>query len=117
MRLGVRGDLFENRRQPKTRAPLPGARRKRRVQHHPRNVESTWARVAGDRVRTESLVAPLCQLSERHAVLHAAGYVDDVRACTRRAGVQLLQDLSLIHISEPTRLLSISYAVFCLKKK
>ena len=28
-----------------------------------------------------------------------------------------MQDLSLIHISEPTRLLSISYAVFCLKKK
>ena len=28
-----------------------------------------------------------------------------------------IQDLSLIHISEPTRLLSISYAVFCLKKK
>src|SRR5674536_402184 len=28
-----------------------------------------------------------------------------------------IQSLSLIHISEPTRLLSISYAVFCLKKK
>eukprot|EP00658_Telonema_sp_P-2_P045430 TRINITY_DN3338_c0_g1_i3.p1 TRINITY_DN3338_c0_g1~~TRINITY_DN3338_c0_g1_i3.p1 ORF type:complete len:429 (-),score=127.40 TRINITY_DN3338_c0_g1_i3:36-1322(-) len=28
-----------------------------------------------------------------------------------------VEDLSLIHISEPTRLLSISYAVFCLKKK
>mgnify|MGYP002684580474 CR=1 FL=1 len=28
-----------------------------------------------------------------------------------------IQGLSLIHISEPTRLLSISYAVFCLKKK
>ena len=28
-----------------------------------------------------------------------------------------LVNLSLIHISEPTRLLSISYAVFCLKKK
>src|SRR5678816_3358618 len=28
-----------------------------------------------------------------------------------------LHVLSLIHISEPTRLLSISYAVFCLKKK
>ncbi|KQI10892.1 hypothetical protein K777_09700, partial [Campylobacter coli CVM 41970] len=28
-----------------------------------------------------------------------------------------VMDLSLIHISEPTRLLSISYAVFCLKKK
>ena len=26
-----------------------------------------------------------------------------------------LMNLSLIHISEPTRLLSISYAVFCLK--
>src|SRR5678816_3070711 len=30
---------------------------------------------------------------------------------------QLVMLLSLIHISEPTRLLSISYAVFCLKKK
>ena len=29
----------------------------------------------------------------------------------------LIRKLSLIHISEPTRLLSISYAVFCLKKK
>ena len=28
-----------------------------------------------------------------------------------------VQDLSLIHISEPTRLGMISYAVFCLKKK
>src|SRR5678816_164344 len=28
-----------------------------------------------------------------------------------------MEYLSLIHISEPTRLLSISYAVFCLKKK
>ena len=27
-----------------------------------------------------------------------------------------MYNLSLIHISEPTRLLSISYAVFCLKK-
>src|SRR5450756_840453 len=30
---------------------------------------------------------------------------------------QPYQDLSLIHISEPTRLGMISYAVFCLKKK
>ena len=30
---------------------------------------------------------------------------------------QYIYNLSLIHISEPTRLLSISYAVFCLKKK
>src|SRR5678815_5885668 len=31
--------------------------------------------------------------------------------------IELEDKLSLIHISEPTRLLSISYAVFCLKKK
>ena len=36
----------------------------------------------------------------------------------REIGIQWqATDLSLIHISEPTRLLSISYAVFCLKKK
>eukprot|EP00658_Telonema_sp_P-2_P020726 TRINITY_DN18217_c0_g1_i2.p1 TRINITY_DN18217_c0_g1~~TRINITY_DN18217_c0_g1_i2.p1 ORF type:complete len:422 (-),score=137.75 TRINITY_DN18217_c0_g1_i2:2-1267(-) len=34
-----------------------------------------------------------------------------------RKQMATVQDLSLIHISEPTRLLSISYAVFCLKKK
>src|SRR5665647_1059903 len=32
-------------------------------------------------------------------------------------GARLLDDLSLIHISEPTRRTPISYAVFCLKKK
>eukprot|EP00658_Telonema_sp_P-2_P001419 TRINITY_DN1052_c0_g1_i8.p1 TRINITY_DN1052_c0_g1~~TRINITY_DN1052_c0_g1_i8.p1 ORF type:complete len:143 (-),score=21.44 TRINITY_DN1052_c0_g1_i8:64-492(-) len=32
-------------------------------------------------------------------------------------GHEACLELSLIHISEPTRLLSISYAVFCLKKK
>src|SRR5678815_3807535 len=31
--------------------------------------------------------------------------------------INAILTLSLIHISEPTRLLSISYAVFCLKKK
>src|SRR5678815_3800298 len=35
---------------------------------------------------------------------------------SRKSGLTLY-NLSLIHISEPTRLLSISYAVFCLKKK
>src|SRR5678815_3016891 len=33
------------------------------------------------------------------------------------AQLEDVSTLSLIHISEPTRLLSISYAVFCLKKK
>src|SRR5678815_3442115 len=34
----------------------------------------------------------------------------------RRTTYGTVRFLSLIHISEPTRLLSISYAVFCLKK-
>eukprot|EP00658_Telonema_sp_P-2_P044463 TRINITY_DN32364_c0_g1_i1.p1 TRINITY_DN32364_c0_g1~~TRINITY_DN32364_c0_g1_i1.p1 ORF type:complete len:176 (-),score=35.28 TRINITY_DN32364_c0_g1_i1:44-571(-) len=54
------------------------------------------------------------------------GAVDVLMLCqglpfplTRSAGshASLVDGLSLIHISEPTRLLSISYAVFCLKKK
>ena len=32
-------------------------------------------------------------------------------------GIQRYENLSLIHISEPTRRTPISYAVFCLKKK
>src|SRR5674536_395171 len=47
---------------------------------------------------------------ERHRV-HRVGVAGQRRA--ELAG----SSLSLIHISEPTRLLSISYAVFCLKKK
>src|SRR5450756_430621 len=42
-------------------------------------------------------------------------YCDEVRA--RFPGKPLFLYLSLIHISEPTRLGMISYAVFCLKKK
>src|SRR5674536_376385 len=38
-------------------------------------------------------------------------------AVTTKLARILTRSLSLIHISEPTRLLSISYAVFCLKKK
>eukprot|EP00658_Telonema_sp_P-2_P036424 TRINITY_DN26356_c0_g1_i4.p1 TRINITY_DN26356_c0_g1~~TRINITY_DN26356_c0_g1_i4.p1 ORF type:complete len:127 (+),score=44.04 TRINITY_DN26356_c0_g1_i4:146-526(+) len=37
--------------------------------------------------------------------------------CEFESRKDLYSNLSLIHISEPTRLLSISYAVFCLKKK
>eukprot|EP00658_Telonema_sp_P-2_P068547 TRINITY_DN5747_c0_g1_i7.p2 TRINITY_DN5747_c0_g1~~TRINITY_DN5747_c0_g1_i7.p2 ORF type:complete len:100 (+),score=30.60 TRINITY_DN5747_c0_g1_i7:210-509(+) len=40
-----------------------------------------------------------------------------VRIKLWRTKEAFFQYLSLIHISEPTRLLSISYAVFCLKKK
>src|SRR5678816_470345 len=40
-----------------------------------------------------------------------------LRDALHESGPSPAEALSLIHISEPTRLLSISYAVFCLKKK
>src|SRR5678816_2718525 len=43
--------------------------------------------------------------------------VNNVKALAREAIAAGFYNISLIHISEPTRLLSISYAVFCLKKK
>src|SRR5665254_13456 len=49
---------------------------------------------------------------KRQVVVHRSGRLR--YRCSHNSGVF---DLSLIHISEPTRLLSISYAVFCLKKK
>ena len=42
--------------------------------------------------------------------LDVLGYLDQIPVCTA-------YELSLIHISEPTRQAEISYAVFCLKKK
>src|SRR5678815_2726686 len=49
-----------------------------------------------------TVFVPLGNNPEKNAAIRAFGAV---------------LELSLIHISEPTRLLSISYAVFCLKKK
>src|SRR5678816_3289742 len=50
---------------------------------------------------------------------HLAQKIGARRLCIKNDAVCLptlsFKDLSLIHISEPTRLLSISYAVFCLK--
>ena len=47
-----------------------------------------------------------------------ATHTDEVLAALFAAGAGAVGDyLSLIHISEPTRLGMISYAVFCLKKK
>src|SRR5674536_393183 len=45
------------------------------------------------------------------------GALDRRGGAASEAAVRTALRLSLIHISEPTRLLSISYAVFCLKKK
>src|SRR5678815_3841186 len=49
-------------------------------------------------------------LKVKDVLLYGSGYQANI-------GVFAPLFLSLIHISEPTRLLSISYAVFCLKKK
>src|SRR5678815_1000795 len=66
-------------------------------------------RVAGfEVVRPPALAANGVRARELHVpVRHLAVFVLHVD----------VDALSLIHISEPTRLLSISYAVFCLKKK
>src|SRR5678816_4717961 len=62
--------------------------------------------------KSSRLVSPL----SRRVVFSSRIRLSAVRACGYSLASSI-QYLSLIHISEPTRLLSISYAVFCLKKK
>eukprot|EP00658_Telonema_sp_P-2_P030670 TRINITY_DN23124_c0_g2_i2.p1 TRINITY_DN23124_c0_g2~~TRINITY_DN23124_c0_g2_i2.p1 ORF type:complete len:276 (+),score=41.68 TRINITY_DN23124_c0_g2_i2:159-986(+) len=64
----------------------------------------------------EGGVATSCFTFDSVDGLHAA--CQATSSCIGFSTVRVHQrELSLIHISEPTRLLSISYAVFCLKKK
>nr|CUV48227.1 protein of unknown function [Ralstonia solanacearum] len=61
--------------------------------------------------KVTAIIHEITQASEEQTsgieqISHAMGQMD-----------QVTQHLSLIHISEPTRLGMISYAVFCLKKK
>ena len=60
------------------------------------------------------LSGPMDELGVKDVIVRALGY--DLNPAEREGRIIILY-LSLIHISEPTRLLSISYAVFCLKKK
>src|SRR5678815_2560040 len=65
-------------------------------------------------IRASADPAPLADLGVE--IVH--GDILDAAAVERAVdGCGRVYHLSLIHISEPTRLLSISYAVFCLKKK
>eukprot|EP00658_Telonema_sp_P-2_P001038 TRINITY_DN10387_c0_g1_i2.p1 TRINITY_DN10387_c0_g1~~TRINITY_DN10387_c0_g1_i2.p1 ORF type:complete len:145 (+),score=44.64 TRINITY_DN10387_c0_g1_i2:72-506(+) len=74
------------------------------------------------RLRGELLDTPtIASIAEMISSAHDNGFYSEARtsqllfvAYHTWANVPVL---SLIHISEPTRLLSISYAVFCLKKK
>eukprot|EP00658_Telonema_sp_P-2_P017134 TRINITY_DN16632_c0_g1_i4.p1 TRINITY_DN16632_c0_g1~~TRINITY_DN16632_c0_g1_i4.p1 ORF type:complete len:253 (-),score=62.87 TRINITY_DN16632_c0_g1_i4:18-776(-) len=54
---------------------------------------------------------------ESRDLLVTAVYDPQADADREAEALRKIRHLSLIHISEPTRLLSISYAVFCLKKK
>ena len=64
----------------------------------------------------ENWIPGIGECTELHDKLHDHFELDfSVNSEARLLGFQL--GLSLIHISEPTRPLYISYAVFCLKKK
>eukprot|EP00658_Telonema_sp_P-2_P045487 TRINITY_DN33454_c0_g1_i1.p1 TRINITY_DN33454_c0_g1~~TRINITY_DN33454_c0_g1_i1.p1 ORF type:complete len:103 (-),score=23.45 TRINITY_DN33454_c0_g1_i1:72-380(-) len=74
----------------------------------------------------QTIVASLCGVrlvyttfgsDEREARFTRMAATLEARGTSIAEAVGWVQELSLIHISEPTRLLSISYAVFCLKKK
>src|SRR5678815_6105617 len=92
---------------------------------------SRWSRFATGRLgRLERALESWLQLLGQHlpqrlgagrlpgGVVHDGARRPVANLDHRELGRALVQggDLSLIHISEPTRLLSISYAVFCLKK-
>ena len=61
----------------------------------------------------EGILSGLTKIPE--GIISTGTLVSD--AITGGNATQAVEDLSLIHISEPTRPLYISYAVFCLKKK
>src|SRR5678815_1642976 len=70
--------------------------------------------------RPENLLVTRTMLDELgHQIITARSGDEALKYLLEHDVAVILLDvnLSLIHISEPTRLLSISYAVFCLKKK
>src|SRR5678815_2965198 len=82
------------------------------------SIEGEWAgRVTG--VRGQRVEIAMMRTPDGHGRLELSRFdAPAIASDHRTAPVNSLGYLlSLIHISEPTRLLSISYAVFCLKKK
>src|SRR5678815_878384 len=66
-----------------------------------------------------ALIASPASMGVRELAMPAHSALDKLAAAVpsiHQLRAQHARGLSLIHISEPTRLLSISYAVFCLKK-
>src|SRR5678816_1027529 len=67
--------------------------------------------LTADTIRSFGGVVEVYQADKGNPVIHGVFGTNSGRPSVT------VYNLSLIHISEPTRLLSISYAVFCLKKK
>eukprot|EP00658_Telonema_sp_P-2_P083846 TRINITY_DN9183_c0_g1_i1.p1 TRINITY_DN9183_c0_g1~~TRINITY_DN9183_c0_g1_i1.p1 ORF type:complete len:218 (+),score=60.49 TRINITY_DN9183_c0_g1_i1:348-1001(+) len=75
-------------------------------------------RIEKGKVDPSDALALLAELScQRNTNVHLYTELCRVAVHWASQNYALHHLLSLIHISEPTRLLSISYAVFCLKKK
>src|SRR5450756_57107 len=78
--------------------------------------EDRWLRVENNQTQFTKLYQE--QQVIRIPIAHAEGnYFADADTIARLEDHRQIVFLSLIHISEPTRLGMISYAVFCLKKK
>ena len=77
------------------------------------------------RLGVEKVKAIIAEIDKKHMIVitDKGDFVKVKRQMSAAIGDEIelkqrrIYPLSLIHISEPTRLLSISYAVFCLKKK
>ena len=82
------------------------------------NEDSEWL-IIGAGYTGLSAARKLAQLYSYQKIILVDAQLAGEGASSRNSGylVDTTLNLSLIHISEPTRLLSISYAVFCLKKK
>eukprot|EP00658_Telonema_sp_P-2_P073964 TRINITY_DN63117_c0_g1_i1.p1 TRINITY_DN63117_c0_g1~~TRINITY_DN63117_c0_g1_i1.p1 ORF type:complete len:100 (-),score=28.48 TRINITY_DN63117_c0_g1_i1:59-358(-) len=83
------------------------------ISHHSDDAPCSPSVVAALRARIAELELEVAQLSRSRS--HTGSTMKQFT--DRCTDAEALEYLSLIHISEPTRLLSISYAVFCLKKK
>src|SRR5680860_1714226 len=78
----------------------------------------TWVRSSEQAVETWQPVSLVMALEDEPADRHAGMVSDHRDVLEDLTGLaNTLLELSLIHISEPTRRTPISYAVFCLKKK
>src|SRR5678815_439093 len=96
----------------------PEPARKPSVQERPA-AEPSLARRASEVLPAEfgDLAGKSVYIVDSHSLIYQVFHAMPEMTGPSGQPVGAVQGLSLIHISEPTRLLSISYAVFCLKKK